>query len=553
MQKITLCPMPKSMQLLPGTFRYNKTLVDIHITPEKGEVYTLAITEKGIRIEGGEAGVFYAQETLKQLLQAGDNLPCLKIEDSPALQVRGVYLDVTRGKVPTLATLKRTVDRLASYKINQLQLYVEDCVLFDSAPALRHPSPLTKDEIRALDAYCRERHIDLVPSLSTFGHLFNLLECPEYKHLRELPELTDGPDMYWIHKMAHHTLDVSQEESFTLISAIIDEYTALFSSGTFNICCDETFDLGNGKNKELAAKVGKGKLYSDFLLRLITHVKSKGKTVQFWGDILLEHPEFLEVIPEGCIFLNWDYEKNTPEEKTKTFAKTNVQQLLCSGTSGWNRFANNYDIAFKNIEISTAYAVKYNTLGTLCTDWGDFGHINQLTYSIPPLAYSLSLAWNPETEEPIKAISQLEFGSDEAIDILWQACNKDGFNWSNAVMLHNLRTNQISDTKDFLYNIKVLEALNPEAVQERISELAALKERVTAKYAEDKEELRMAIEGEIFLCRLSLHFITGQDITAETEGFLQNFQAVWLKHNKIADLPRVCTLIRRMAGIETVA
>ena len=39
--------------------------------------------------------------------------------------------DVSRRRVPTMDSLKVLVDRLALYKINQLQLYMENCLRLD--------------------------------------------------------------------------------------------------------------------------------------------------------------------------------------------------------------------------------------------------------------------------------------------------------------------------------------------------------------------------------------------------------------------------------------
>ena len=51
--------------------------------------------------------------------------PACRIEDWPDFAVRGVMLDVSRDRVPTMQTLRDLVDRLAGWKINQLQLYME--------------------------------------------------------------------------------------------------------------------------------------------------------------------------------------------------------------------------------------------------------------------------------------------------------------------------------------------------------------------------------------------------------------------------------------------
>ena len=47
--------------------------------------------------------------------------------------------------------------------------------------------------------------------------------------------------------MAHHTLNVTNEDSIKLVGNMLEQFIPLFSSNKFNICCDETFDLGKRK------------------------------------------------------------------------------------------------------------------------------------------------------------------------------------------------------------------------------------------------------------------------------------------------------------------
>lgn len=49
----------------------------------------------------------------------------MKITDWPDFANRGIMIDVSRDKVPTMETLYRMVDMLSSWKINQVQLYTE--------------------------------------------------------------------------------------------------------------------------------------------------------------------------------------------------------------------------------------------------------------------------------------------------------------------------------------------------------------------------------------------------------------------------------------------
>ena len=98
-----------------------------------------------------------------------------------------------------------------------------------------------------------KRHVELVPSLATFGHLYQALSTRSFGHLAEL-EAGPGRKYSWIDRQIHHTLDVSNPESFEFVKSMLDQYIPPFSSNKFNICCDETFDLGTGKNKNWQQK-----------------------------------------------------------------------------------------------------------------------------------------------------------------------------------------------------------------------------------------------------------------------------------------------------------
>ena len=65
--------------------------------------------------------------------------------------------------------------------------------------------------------------------------------------------------------MAHHTLDASDPRALKLMKERIDEYMSLFSSKYFNICADETFDIGLGKTKDLVAQLGRESVYIRFV------------------------------------------------------------------------------------------------------------------------------------------------------------------------------------------------------------------------------------------------------------------------------------------------
>ena len=167
---------------------------------------------------------------------------------------------------------------MAAYKLNQLQLYMEHTFLFAKfSEVWRDDTPLTPEDILELDAYCRKRHIELIPSIACFGHLYKVLRTRTYCHLCELPDMEQEP-FGFVDRMKHHTLDVSNPESMQLAKSLIDEFMPLFTSKYFNICADETFDLGKGKSAGLAETKGTQRMYLDFVKELCGYVVSKGKS-----------------------------------------------------------------------------------------------------------------------------------------------------------------------------------------------------------------------------------------------------------------------------------
>ena len=194
---------------------------------------------------GSDEALCNGVQTLCQYIeQHGAVLPALEIEDWPDLANRGYYQDCSRGRVPTMDYLKQVADILCRYKINQWQLYIEHTYLFrDLSEAWREDTPLTAQEIMELDDYCAARHIELVPSLSTFGHMYRILSTKTCCDLCELPDSEKIPFSY-TYAGNHHTLNVSNPDALGFVKGLIDEYRPLFRSSKFNICDDETFDLG---------------------------------------------------------------------------------------------------------------------------------------------------------------------------------------------------------------------------------------------------------------------------------------------------------------------
>lgn len=362
--------------------------------------YQLTISPTGIFIVASTpAGAFYAGQTLRQILtQSQGELPLLQISDWPDFPNRGVMLDVSRDKVPTLETLFKLIDLLASWKFNQLQLYTEHTFAYQQHPEVwAGASPLTGEEILTLDAYCRERFIELVPNQNTFGHMHRWLTLDRYKPLAECPT-----GFYWEEWGGYFDYPFSlcpgEPGSLELVRSLMDELLPHFSSHQFNIGGDETIDLGQGASQEMVARRGKGQVYLDFLLKIYREVKARGRTMQFWGDVVLTHPELVPELPRDIIALEWGYEADHPfADHGALFAATGIPFYVCPGTSSWRTIAGRTDNALKNLRNAAENGLKHGAVGYLITDWGDRGHWQPLPVSYLSFAYGAALAWAYKT------------------------------------------------------------------------------------------------------------------------------------------------------------
>ena len=510
---------------------------------KEDEGYTLTITDKNIEISGNSAaGAFYGIQTLRQIIKDyGRDIPVCTVTDKPDMQSRGFYHDVTRGKVPTLEQLKKIADKLAYFKINSLQLYVEDAFDFEELDGVMEKyEVLTAKEIIELDDYCYNNFIEFVPSLSTFGHLYNLLQSEKYKHLCEFENYVPR-EHYWPEKMGHHTIDVSNDESIEVIKSLIDQYVPLFRSNKFNICCDETFDLCQGKNRGK----DKGEAYFGFLMKIINHLKSKGKTVMMWGDIVLEHPEKMSELPEGTIMLNWSYDSQPNEENVKTFAKAGLPQIVCPGTSTWNRFVEEIDRSAPNICKLAEYGYENGAIGLLNTNWGDFGNTCSFNCSLYGMLIGAEKSWNikgeltPEFEQ--KASFLLYDKKDvNVIDMIIRLgrCERT-CEWVNLVYWYSER-----------YCIGNKEkGLHVESCYENVQnwKKADILAEEFRKLGDDERftDLRLAAEMISFLNRLFMR-VNGAEEFADTEKIQKEFnewfkeyEAAWLRDNKKSQIGKI--------------
>ncbi|SFB58890.1 Glycosyl hydrolase family 20, domain 2 [Cohnella sp. OV330] len=374
--------------------------------------YELSWDAAGLRLAAATAqGLHYALLTAAQMIEgqreAGQWAHCI-VRDEPDFPVRGVMLDIGRGKIPKMDTLYGLVDLLSALKFNHLQLYMEGFAFDYRKYADQFPdtTPVTAAEFQALDAYAAARFIDLVPNQNCLGHMGPWLAKPAFRELAEHPDGMPAPPPIPF-KIPPLTLNPVDPGSVALAKDLFDELLPNFWSEYANINLDEPFGLGTGASKANADKIGVGRLYLDYALRMIEIVRSHGKKTLMWGDVLAHHPEIAAELPGDVTVLHWNYDAPVPyEPHCRRLQESGVPYYVCPGTSTWSAITGRTDNMLANIADAASNGKAYGAGGLIVCDWGDGGHWQSLVASYPAYAYAAGAAWQADAN--LEAIAPLE-------------------------------------------------------------------------------------------------------------------------------------------------
>ncbi|MCX6343730.1 MAG: family 20 glycosylhydrolase [Armatimonadetes bacterium] len=507
------------------------------------EGYALEITPNGIEIiASAPAGAFYGACTLAQIIMQSDNaLPCVSISDWPDYPNRGIMLDISRDKAPTMETLYLLADNLASWKINQLQLYTEHTFAYPAHPTVwKNASPMTGEQIMQLDAYCKTKFIKLVPNQNSFGHMERWLMHDEYRQMAEMP---DGGETAWGFRAIPTGLCPIDEKSVPFLAGLYDELLPHFSSKPFNVGLDETIDLGYGRSKSICEELGTGRVYLDFLLKVYTLTKERGRKMMFWGDIIMKHPELIPELPKDIIALEWGYEYDHPfAGHGSKFRESGIAFYVCPGASNWNTFAGRTRNAIGNITSAARSGLENGAIGLLNTSWGDNGHWDPLPVAYTGFMAGAMASWNAQadvTDTLADALSLHAFGDRTG------KIGKAFYDLGNIYLCFTKRTFNNTIPWQMLFgklnNTKLIEGITLKEFEEMDCKLEEIAESLKGDQmtAPDADTVRSELNFIINILRLSSEVgkmrLSGKisaDLSNKIDTIKQEHRRIWLLRNR---------------------
>jgi hexosaminidase len=284
------------------------------------EGYVLDVNENSMLLSAAApAGLFWAFQTLRQLLPNAilrdarvENIdwriPCVRIQDSPRFEWRGLMIDCSRT-FWSKEVIKRYIDVLAFYKLNVLHMHLTDdqgwrleikkypeltekAAQFDKEfdePKERQ-GYYSQDDIRELVAYASERFITIVPEIEMPGHSAEVFTA--------LPQLSCSGELFKIHPffkgadIHKEVLCAGNDETFDFLKNVLNEVVQLFPSKYIHVGGDEApkkFWQACPKCQERLKSenlANEDELQSWFIKEIEKYLDSKGKNLIGWNEIL---------------------------------------------------------------------------------------------------------------------------------------------------------------------------------------------------------------------------------------------------------------------------
>ena len=280
------------------------------------EGYTMTISKEGINIVGGsEAGVYYALQTLRQIVVTNNGLvPYGVIKDEPTFSYRGAHLDVCRHFM-SVEEVKEYIDILAAHKLNRLHWHLTDDqgwrIEIKAYPELTekgsirketlighglepkwwdgtpHGGFYTQEEIKEVVKYAEERYIVIVPEIEMPGHAQAALHAYPWLGCQE-----QEVDVWTMWGVTPEVLCAGKESTYTFLENVLSEVVELFPSELIHIGGDECPKDRWKVCEHCQAKMKSEGLENEEQLQgyLVTRIEkflnTKGRRIIGWDEIL---------------------------------------------------------------------------------------------------------------------------------------------------------------------------------------------------------------------------------------------------------------------------
>lgn len=337
------------------------------------------------------------------------------MKDQMKFNSLGVMLDCSRNAVMKPERVKEYIDIMAGLGYSRLMLYTEDTYEIRNRPYFGHNrGRYSAEELKALDAYGREKGVELIPCIQTLAHVNAIFRWPTFDAVHDCDDI----------------LLAEEEETYALIEDMFASINETFSSRIVNIGMDEAHMLGRGKYQDRHGFKDR----FDILLRHLQKVSEiAGKydyELLMWGDMFFrilntgkgggyydaapEMPDKVKkMIPDNVTLIYWDYYSTDREHYEKNIInhagiKDNI--WFTGGLWSWAGFAGDNDYSMRAVKASFDACRNQGVQDIILALWGDNGGECSRFSLLPALYYASELAKGNEDIGAVKNGFEEKFG-----------------------------------------------------------------------------------------------------------------------------------------------
>lgn len=271
--------------------------------PGHAEGYTLTVDANGIAVKSGStAGLYYGAQTLRNLLRnaPAPELAACAIADWPDFNRRGYFFSVAGRSAKSLPELKKLLDTISQLKINWILLDFGPGFPFKNNPLTRREKSFTREDVQQLIRWCKERHIEITPTIQFWSHAQWMTYHPDWEKMKE-----GEPARRWLSQPCPEC-----REAYELLRMSVNEHIDLFKPRAVFLMMDEFYLGPFGKCPKCKGK----DTFEQF-----------AKIVKFGEDLCLDRG----VTPMVChdSFKNYDFLGWTFGEKLRERLNPNTRVL----------------------------------------------------------------------------------------------------------------------------------------------------------------------------------------------------------------------------------
>lgn len=325
----------------------------------KKEAYKIIITSKKITVTGSEEGLFYAVQSLVQLLpnkikNQEIKLPCVTLEDEPRYSYRGLHLDVCRHFF-SVDVIKDFIAQMSYYKLNNFHWHLTDDQgwrieikkypklteigskraqtlvgnKFERSPYFFDGNPYggfyTQEQIKEVVKFAEDHYVNIIPEIEMPGHATAAVTA--YPNLSCFPDRNYKVVESW--GVFEDIFCAGKEETFTFLEDVLTEVMALFPSKYIHIGGDECpkarwKECPNCQKriKDLGLK-NEHELQSYLTTRIEKFLNANGRQILGWDEMLEGG-----LAPNAAV-MSWRGESGgISAAKQKHFVIMNPEQVL---------------------------------------------------------------------------------------------------------------------------------------------------------------------------------------------------------------------------------